>query len=106
MPAGQGRFVERHVAVVADATIADIRAADALEGFADIVGPERVGDVNLAGRRPEAFIDFGEQFALEEAGERQRVGRGNGAALPVEKLIHLEDVHVPPGEAFTVGEVH
>lgn len=69
VPAGERRLVEGDVTVVADATIADVGAAEGGKFAADAVGVEGAGDVEMVEGRTQIRVDFGDQLALEEAGK-------------------------------------
>jgi len=92
------------VAVVADAAVAGIDAANLADLLADLVGVEGVGDEVVLERRSEILVDGGEQFGTQAGLETEGLGAGERAALPVEELVHLEDPDVGPAEALAVGD--
>lgn len=108
MPARDGRFVESNVAVVADAAEAGVSgsATERGESLGDFVGAEGVRHVMLPGPRAKRGVELADQLALKKTFEAERVTGADGTRLPVKPLIHLKDVHVAPGEAFAIGEVH
>lgn len=89
--------------VIADAAVAAVDATDGGDFLADLVDAEGMWEMELGRGEAEIFVELGEG-AAHEAFEAERVVDRDGASLPIEELVHVEDVHVPPTDALAIAE--
>jgi hypothetical protein len=106
VPTRKRRFVERHVPVVSDASVAHVGPADLGQHLADLVRTERIGHQVPARGGAQLVVQPAEQLALQEALEGQRMLQAHGPPLPVQPLVHLENPHIAPRDPLAVADLH